>query len=205
MKNFKNLLKTLLVGTFFAVVGNCLAGCDGSEMAGEDPTQDAGVGSDMDTRSDTISRLDTGARSDTGATPTFEPCNVINVVLVVPTEEHSKTVTPAAKALELCVGWTASRDYATAEACILDLSKTMTPSQAETECTTPMTLAECQDSEHGFVGRSGVKHAFSVSPLGYSRVLSGFGIAPDCKNGELPICTAKGKYGTYFGTTCFSF
>jgi hypothetical protein len=111
---------------------------------------------------------------------------------------QGKTVSPAEQALEICVGWSAADDYGSADECVRALSQRFAREQAEVECTTRMTAAECTDAAGGYRGASGLEHRFGVrSAGGGSHVLDRVGVTSGGCPGMTVYCAAEIYYSCY--------
>ena len=173
----KNTLTILVEVLALALSGSILAGCDDGGNT-DVVTSDSG--------NTEVVTSDSGSAGD--------PCSTENVIVV--------SSSPA-DALKLCVGWSAlkagayvgAQPYASVAACVASLSATMSESQAQAECTTSMTAAECADWAHDFVDSAGVKHAFTVKDTaGSTTVLVAFVIWTEgCQTGvsDRPRCNGQ--------------
>ena len=166
----KNIAKTLAIGITFAIVGYCLAGCDGTSTSGD----------------------------GTGIDPCSDPQVVIVTSANLGTQYSSPTSDPVVGAQRQCVGWTANKLLGSSNpvqcASIMTwYGPEMTKTTAQAECAVVMTSDECVDTAHDFVDAAGVKHGYRVD----SGELVEFGILfedPTDALGHFPICTAGGVY-----------
>lgn len=121
----------------------------------------------------------------------------------VDTTGHQQTI--ADNVVAQCVGWTAMRRYGngTVDSCVWVVAALgFTTEQARTECTTPLTAAECSDVEHDRVDTAGVRHCFLVgdppgAPYPNYQVLRGLDVVTS-STGKQEICSDF----TYIGRSC---
>lgn len=185
MKNaIKQVLKVLAIGIVAAILGHILSGCDS--------------GGDGFAPPDALPSANPDALPSV-TNPCAEPSVVIAQVSVA---DANKGITDVgALAMKLCVGSSVVSLYkGDVSACVSAYStaiagspefKPLTVAQAQAECTTSMTEAQCKDGIHRFVDAAGVQHVFSVDQY---KQLNGFGVWNGCTAGfyEPIICTPGG-------------